>query len=133
MKKLITTNFITIYLILSLFRILNSITSYGYIHPDEWFQSGEVIARDLFNKEIELTWEFIGDKPIRSIIFPQYHNPFRLPILLNTKVNSSVIQLFYRLYHLFAGTFYFHQSCTPNLVNFISAIHFSIPSFQQFS
>jgi hypothetical protein len=44
MKKLITNNFIAIYLTLSLFRIFNSITSYGYIHPDEWFQSGEVIA-----------------------------------------------------------------------------------------
>ncbi|XP_014665306.1 PREDICTED: GPI mannosyltransferase 4-like [Priapulus caudatus] len=42
----------------------------GYIHPDEFFQSTEVVAGDIFDLEVMKTWEFNSNQSIRSIIFP---------------------------------------------------------------
>ncbi|KAH6943678.1 hypothetical protein HPB50_025600 [Hyalomma asiaticum] len=39
----------------------------GYIHPDEFFQSTEVVAGDLFGLKVHRTWEFTSPYPIRSI------------------------------------------------------------------
>ncbi|KAH7943399.1 hypothetical protein HPB52_007802 [Rhipicephalus sanguineus] len=39
----------------------------GYIHPDEFFQSTEVVAGDLFELKAHRTWEFTSPYPIRSI------------------------------------------------------------------
>ncbi|KAL1477975.1 hypothetical protein MTO96_035324 [Rhipicephalus appendiculatus] len=39
----------------------------GYIHPDEFFQSTEVVAGDLFGLKAHRTWEFTSPYPIRSI------------------------------------------------------------------
>ncbi|XP_037286665.2 phosphatidylinositol glycan anchor biosynthesis class Z [Rhipicephalus microplus] len=39
----------------------------GYIHPDEFFQSTEVVAGDLFGLKALRTWEFTSPYPIRSI------------------------------------------------------------------
>lgn len=38
----------------------------GYIHPDEFFQSTEVVAGDLFGIKVHRTWEFTSLYPIRS-------------------------------------------------------------------
>lgn len=38
----------------------------GYIHPDEFFQSTEVVAGDLFGIKVHRTWEFTSLHPIRS-------------------------------------------------------------------
>ena len=45
----------------------------GYLHPDEYFQSLEVITSDLFDKSAFRTWEFQvtnTSKPIRNIAIP---------------------------------------------------------------
>ncbi|CAN7946949.1 unnamed protein product [Ixodes hexagonus] len=53
--------------ILSLARILLVfVPQTGYIHPDEFFQSTEVVAGDIFNLRVLRTWEFTSDQPIRS-------------------------------------------------------------------
>ena len=40
----------------------------GYVHPDEWFQSNEVAAQEVFNYHTEKPWEFTTDAPVRSVL-----------------------------------------------------------------
>ncbi|KAI9296269.1 hypothetical protein K502DRAFT_348251 [Neoconidiobolus thromboides FSU 785] len=61
--------FIRIYLTLIFVRFLLSY-SFGYIHPDEFFQSGEILARDILDIDTLVTWEFNPSFPCRSIVFP---------------------------------------------------------------
>ncbi|XP_076807703.1 GPI alpha-1,2-mannosyltransferase 4-like [Clavelina lepadiformis] len=42
----------------------------GYIFPDEFFQSPEIAAGDVFGYMNHLTWEWNAAKPARTIIFP---------------------------------------------------------------
>ena len=42
----------------------------GYIHPDEFFQSTEVMASDVFDFKAEKTWEWTSDHPGRNVVFP---------------------------------------------------------------
>ncbi|KAL8617916.1 hypothetical protein ACOMHN_026493 [Nucella lapillus] len=42
----------------------------GYIHPDEFFQSTEIVAGDIFNISHLRTWEFNPDLPLRDITVP---------------------------------------------------------------
>jgi len=42
----------------------------GYVHPDEYFQSIEVTIGDVFNLEVERTWEFNATTPLRSPTIP---------------------------------------------------------------
>ncbi|XP_053687746.1 GPI mannosyltransferase 4 [Sabethes cyaneus] len=44
----------------------------GYIHPDEFFQSVEVMAGDEYGLEVTRTWEFNSTFPIRSIAIPYF-------------------------------------------------------------
>ena len=39
----------------------------GYIHPDEFFQTVEVVVGDVFQTETTRTWEFNATAPIRSM------------------------------------------------------------------
>ncbi len=39
----------------------------GYIHPDEYFQTVEVITGDVLGTSVERTWEFNSTTPIRSV------------------------------------------------------------------
>ena len=39
----------------------------GYIHPDEYFQTVEVITGDVFGTRTTRTWEFNTSSPLRSI------------------------------------------------------------------
>jgi len=39
----------------------------GYIHPDEFFQSVEVITGDILNTDTTKTWEFNSTAPLRSM------------------------------------------------------------------
>ncbi|PWN93638.1 hypothetical protein FA10DRAFT_299006 [Acaromyces ingoldii] len=55
-----------VYLGLVLVRCLLAFSP-GYIHPDEWFQSGEVVAGDLLGMPTLRTWEFEPKRPIRSM------------------------------------------------------------------
>ncbi len=61
-----------LYWILALLRILIALCPWqsGYIHPDEFFQSAEVVAGDVFDVDVARTWEFNVTAPIRSMVLP---------------------------------------------------------------
>ncbi|XP_017125470.1 GPI mannosyltransferase 4 [Drosophila elegans] len=42
----------------------------GYVHPDEFFQSVEVMTGDHFRLEHTRSWEFNNSLPVRSIVLP---------------------------------------------------------------
>ncbi|XP_077491174.1 phosphatidylinositol glycan anchor biosynthesis class Z [Amblyomma americanum] len=56
-----------VWIVLALLRItLVFAPQTSYIHPDEFFQSTEVVAGDLFGIKVHRTWEFTSLHPIRS-------------------------------------------------------------------
>ncbi|KAI1167483.1 GPI mannosyltransferase 4 [Nemania serpens] len=67
------------YLLLVLVRLWFALSS-SYLHPDENFQGPEVIAGQIFEYPVRLTWEFTSDHPIRSV-FPLWP-VYGLPMLL---------------------------------------------------
>jgi hypothetical protein len=42
----------------------------GYIHPDEFFQSVEVVTGDVLSTDTVRTWDFNVTAPIRSVTLP---------------------------------------------------------------
>jgi phosphatidylinositol glycan class Z len=43
----------------------------GYVHPDEWFQSGEIAAAQLLRVDALVPWEFADcDSPFRAVLPP---------------------------------------------------------------
>ncbi|XP_057595677.1 GPI mannosyltransferase 4 [Hippopotamus amphibius kiboko] len=42
----------------------------GYVHPDEFFQSPEVMAEDVLGIEAARPWEFYPNSPCRTVVFP---------------------------------------------------------------
>ncbi|XP_048397813.1 GPI mannosyltransferase 4-like isoform X2 [Stegostoma tigrinum] len=79
-----------VWLALALFRILWCLAPQtGYIHPDEFFQSPEVMAGDILNLKIFRTWEFNTSHPSRSILFPMATAGFSF-IVLKTLHNSGL-------------------------------------------
>ncbi|XP_074046849.1 GPI mannosyltransferase 4 [Macrotis lagotis] len=42
----------------------------GYLHPDEFFQSPEVMAEDVLGLEVYRPWEFLPSSPCRTVVFP---------------------------------------------------------------
>ncbi|GJQ79994.1 hypothetical protein Trydic_g9467 [Trypoxylus dichotomus] len=72
MKKL-EKQFWRRYKLLCLARILLVlIPQTGYIHPDEYFQSIEILAGDAFELDSNRPWEFNVTFPIRSISIPYF-------------------------------------------------------------
>ncbi|KAI1816775.1 GPI mannosyltransferase 4 [Poronia punctata] len=67
------------YLLLVLVRLWFALSP-SYLHPDENFQGPEVIAGQIFNYPVRLTWEFTNDNPIRSVfpLWPVYGLPMQL-------------------------------------------------------
>ena len=63
------------WIVLSVMRIGLLLTPIGhnvsYIQPDQFFQSTEPIAGDVFDTEVLLVWEFNASFPLRNIFFPQ--------------------------------------------------------------
>ncbi|KAH8821760.1 glycosyltransferase family 22 protein [Xylogone sp. PMI_703] len=68
-----------IYLFLVLVRLYFALSP-SYLHPDENFQGPEVIAGQIFNYPVRLTWEFTAENPVRSV-FPLWPT-YGLPMLL---------------------------------------------------
>ncbi|XP_078694322.1 GPI alpha-1,2-mannosyltransferase 4-like [Branchiostoma floridae x Branchiostoma belcheri] len=61
----------TVWLVLSLLRVAwVLLPQSGYIHPDEFFQSSEVMAGRVLDYKVHLTWEWSEDFPARSPVFP---------------------------------------------------------------
>ncbi|XP_069671415.1 GPI mannosyltransferase 4 [Periplaneta americana] len=50
--------------------VITVIPQYGYIHPDEYFQSVEVVAGDVLDTEAARPWEFNTSFPLRSVVLP---------------------------------------------------------------
>ncbi|CAG5125016.1 unnamed protein product [Candidula unifasciata] len=61
----------------------------GYIHPDEFFQSAEIVAGDIFNIQHFRTWEFNGTSAVRNIVFP--YLVLAPPLYMLRSLNSSGI------------------------------------------
>ncbi|KAI8503913.1 hypothetical protein Bbelb_179810 [Branchiostoma belcheri] len=60
-----------VWLVLSLLRVAwVLLPQSGYIHPDEFFQSSEVMAGRVLDYKVHLTWEWSEDFPARSPVFP---------------------------------------------------------------
>lgn len=63
----------------------------GYIHPDEYFQSAEIMAGDVLNLTSVRTWEWNVQQPARNIIFPVISTG--IPFWLLAKCCHNVFQL----------------------------------------
>ncbi|XP_060690409.1 GPI mannosyltransferase 4-like [Hemiscyllium ocellatum] len=96
-----------VWLALALFRILWCLAPQtGYIHPDEFFQSPEVMAGDILNLKIFRSWEFNTSYPSRSILFPMATTGFSFIVLktlhnfglFGSILNSYSLLIFPRLY-----------------------------------
>ncbi|MPC16064.1 GPI mannosyltransferase 4-like [Portunus trituberculatus] len=54
---------------LALARLYLATVQTGYIHPDEFHQSVQVMASDILNIDARKPWEFHSENPIRSVTF----------------------------------------------------------------
>ncbi|XP_059799863.1 GPI mannosyltransferase 4-like [Hypanus sabinus] len=78
----------------------------GYIHPDEFFQSPEIMAGDILNLKTFRTWEFNTSYPCRSVLFPLVTTGFSFTVLkaLNNSgifgniINSYTLLVFPRFF-----------------------------------
>ena len=66
--------------------------SFGYIHPDEFFQCPEPMASDICNFTAVRTWEWSSNFPIRNVVFPKIicGAPFALICPLGSWLNLQI-------------------------------------------
>lgn len=84
---------IGLYWVLAALRFfLTLVPQTGYIHPDEYFQSIEVVSGDYFDIDIFKPWEFNSTFPIRTVLIPQI--TVGIPYSILTKLSP------YTLYYL---------------------------------
>lgn len=69
-RSSIKLNLVPYWLLAFLRFVLTVIPQNGYIHPDEYFQSIEVVAGEYFDIDIFKPWEFNTTNPVRSIAIP---------------------------------------------------------------
>lgn len=77
----------------------------GYLHPDEMFQSVDIIGGSYFGSKIDPAWEFKTDRPIRCMLITYIMNSFafRLVSLLQSKPSAYLLLVAPRLvYTLFS-------------------------------
>ncbi|KAE9312794.1 hypothetical protein PF008_g19889 [Phytophthora fragariae] len=83
-----------LYVVLAALRVACSVFLLGMVHPDEFFQSQEVMARhflpeaeDALRRQLHVPWEFQLPSPNRSIIFPALVAglPYKILQLLGVK------------------------------------------------
>ncbi|KAG0234376.1 alpha 1,2 mannosyltransferase [Actinomortierella wolfii] len=53
----------------------------GYIHPDEYFQNAEITAGNIFGLTVNTPWEYLPERPCRSILMPTITTGIPLTIL----------------------------------------------------
>lgn len=72
----------------------------GYIHPDEWFQSPEVMASRIFGTKGYIPWEYDPAYPCRSPTVAKFMTgiPFSIIKLFTSDPSSIVLYLVPRLY-----------------------------------
>ena len=71
--------------------LLPSFVQNGYLYPDEFFQSSEIMAKDIFRINSTVTWEWNKEFPVRSPIsaFLTSGIPFLILSLLSRFVDIS--------------------------------------------
>lgn len=71
----------------------------GYIHPDEYFQSAEIMARDTLQLKSRITWEWNTTEPARNIAFPFLSAglPFNLLKMLQVEYSANILIILPRL------------------------------------
>ena len=62
-------NFAILVLLFSI-RVVLNFTTTGYIHPDEYFQSVEILSNTIGINVPEVPWEWEPQLPARSIVSP---------------------------------------------------------------
>ncbi|XP_067008941.2 GPI mannosyltransferase 4 [Anabrus simplex] len=72
--------------------VLTLLPQNGYVHPDEYFQSVEVVAGDVLDIDVSRPWEFNRTFPIRSITLPFL--TVGLPLTFLRKFSSLVTEWF---------------------------------------
>ncbi|XP_015436113.1 PREDICTED: GPI mannosyltransferase 4 [Dufourea novaeangliae] len=72
--------------------ILTLIPQTGYIHPDEYFQSIEVISGDYFDIDVHKPWEFNSTFPLRTVLIPQI--TVGIPYSILTRVSQYTLFYF---------------------------------------
>lgn len=65
----------------------------GYMHPDEFFQSPDIVGGTSLKTNIQPVWEFKSETPIRCMVFPCILNniAFKLAFLLQTKPSAYLM------------------------------------------
>jgi phosphatidylinositol glycan class Z len=99
-----------LYIILLSLRFL-FIFSYGYIHPDEFFQGPQVISKLIYDFDIFVPWEFSNlQKPIRSIFSPIIISgiPYYIFKYLGFNSNFNILLYLPRLFLFFISIFFDH-------------------------
>lgn len=71
----------------------------GYLHPDEMFQSVDIVGGRYFDSKIEPAWEFKTDKPIRSMLIPYLLNSiaFRISQTIQSQPSAYLLLVIPRL------------------------------------
>ncbi|XP_012278705.1 GPI mannosyltransferase 4 [Orussus abietinus] len=89
--KQIKSDMILYWVLAGLRFFLTLLPQRGYIHPDEYFQSIEVVAGDYFDIDVYKPWEFNTTFPVRSAIFPYMTVGISYSILCRLSSISSYI------------------------------------------
>ncbi|KAL8001279.1 putative GPI mannosyltransferase [Plasmopara halstedii] len=88
-----------LYVALAVLRLIASVLFFGMIHPDEFFQSQEVMARHILphdsvlRRELFVPWEFQLPNVNRSILFPALvvGVPYKVLELLGVKLTGWLL------------------------------------------
>lgn len=71
----------------------------GYLHPDEFFQSADIVAGHQLGAKIVPAWEFTTDKPIRCMLIPNLLNgiAFRIAKVIQLQPSAYLLLVAPRL------------------------------------
>lgn len=87
-------------IILAILRILLCfLPQTGYLHPDEMFQSADIMGGRFFDSKVIPAWEFKSNKPIRCMLIPWVLNSlsFRIAWLFNNEPSAYILLALPRL------------------------------------
>ncbi|KAG7393163.1 hypothetical protein PHYBOEH_006179 [Phytophthora boehmeriae] len=116
----------TLYGLLAALRVAGSVFLLGMVHPDEFFQSQEVMARHVLpvesplRRQLFLPWEFELPTPNRSVLFPFLvaGAPYKLLELLGVQPTGFLLLLLPRL--LLCGASFLVDAVLYSLVGKLS-------------
>lgn len=65
----------------------------GYLHPDEFFQSPDIVGGTYFKSNVHPVWEFKSNLPIRCMLFPHLLNniAFKLASILQARPSAYLL------------------------------------------